>query len=67
MFTVYLAIWLSVASAEVAPVILAPFKDLDSCLVAAEKLANTEPQLKSKSAREVGAEAVCLTVQAVIV
>lgn len=63
MFTVYLAIWFALASGEAEPVILAPFKDVESCLIEAEKLNNRDEQLQSKQGQALGAEAVCLTVR----
>lgn len=63
MITVYLAVWFALASGEVEPVVLAPFDDLPTCLVEAEKLNNRDEQLRSKQGQALGAEAVCLTVR----
>lgn len=67
MITVYLAIWFSAASAEVAPIVLAPVPSREACLVQAEKLNNTDEQLNSPQGKSLGAEAVCLIVTKVVV
>jgi len=48
---------------EAAPELMAPHKSRESCMVAAAKLNNTDESLRSKGAREVGAEYVCLKIE----
>lgn len=48
---------------ESAPKLIAPHTSRESCMVDAAKLNSTDAQLRSKGAREIGAEYVCLKIE----
>ena len=64
MISVYLVVFMGLASAELAPVVIEPSKDLESCLVKAEKL-NKSDALGLKKGKDLvaaGAEVACINV-----
>ena len=64
MISVYLVIYLSLASLQKAPIVVAPMQDMDSCLIQAEKINKTDAMnLKSNpEAVALGAEVACIKV-----
>lgn len=50
-----------------APGLVRPYASHEQCLVEAEKLNRSEPQLRDKAGRELGLEFVCLKVSRVSV
>lgn len=56
----YILVLAALLKFDAPPQMVAPFGDLDACLVAAGKRNHSDPALKTKEAREMGAAYVCM-------
>lgn len=67
MITYILALILANHMDTAAPQAVAPFKDREACMVAAEKANNTDRDLRTPEARKAGAQYACLKIEKVTV